>query len=234
MATGREATRGRFELDVRRMRARWAVPASGGACKRVPRRLLERARESAKGKMLAPAGAMGCAGEWRRVQEGPSAAYSGALRKSPQTAIFGGPGIPATPRHMRASQESVQRCAALHAGTPAPETAAEGPSCTHLHSLRGLCGAIGRGTRACGRAGVCCRVLVRASLASPRRATWARTRIGAEVPGASRGDAGARDGRRRTLLHAPPLADGSLRRDRLGDPCLWKGRRVFVFWCGSL
>ena len=55
-------------------------------------------------------------------------------------------------------------------------------------------------------------------------------RIGAEVRGASRGDAGARDGRRRTLLHAPPLADRPLRRGRVwgaspavmgsGDFCL--------------
>ena len=126
-------------------------------------------RNGERQDVLGPAGAMGRAGERRRAQEGPSAAYSGALRKSPQTAIFGGPAFPATPRHMRANQESVQRCAALDAGNAAPETAAEGPSCAHLRSLMGLCGASARGLRAlksiCGRTQGFLHVHVRAELA---------------------------------------------------------------------
>ena len=81
-------------LDVNRIAASGPVFGAcwrDGPCRRAEARargsfggLLGCASESAGGTGLARAGAMGRAGEWRRAQEGPSAAYSGALRKSPK------------------------------------------------------------------------------------------------------------------------------------------------------
>jgi len=96
---GAFARAGAHDAQALRIRA-GCIPAHAGAMGRAGER---RARgfSAASGALwnrgcgwLARAGAIGRAGERRRVQEGPSAAYSGALRKSPRTAISA---VPASP-----------------------------------------------------------------------------------------------------------------------------------------